>query len=310
MRRWLKRALSCVAICCLLTGTALATEGTVNTKSLVLRKSASSSAKALQTLSKGDKLEILSASGDWYRVSYGKYKGYVMKKYVKASGKVTEASSSGSTSTGTSGTYRPGDQGSGVKTVQKALQSLKLYTGSIDGVYGSGTTAAVKAFQKKHKLTQDGVAGPKTLALLLGDGSESSEALVTERLDWFGGGSDVIPKGATITIKDVKTGKTFTAVRWSGANHLDAEPATRDDTAAMKAIYGGAWSWNRRAILVKYNGHVYAASMNGMPHGTTTRDNGFDGHFCIHFYKSRTHGTDRVDEDHQNAVAAAMKATW
>lgn len=315
MTQWLKRALSCAVILCLLTGTALAAEGTVNTKALILRKSASSSAKALQTLEKGDKLEILSTSGDWYKVSYGKYKGYVMKKYVKASGKVTEDSSStaaAATNTNTataSATYRPGDKGSGVKTLQKALKSLKLYTGSIDGVYGSGTTAAVKAFQKKNKLTQDGVAGPKTLAALLG-GNGNSQEIATERLDWFNGGSGVIPKGATVTIKDVKTGKTFTAVRWSGANHMDTEPATRDDTAAMKDIYGGDWSWDRRAILVKYNGHVYAASMNGMPHGTSTRDNGFDGHFCVHFYKSRTHGTDRVDEDHQSAVSSAMKATW
>lgn len=96
------------------------------------------------------------------------------------------------------------------------------------------------------------------------------------------------------TIKGVKTGKTFEAVRWSGYNHLDAEPRTSEDTATMKAIYGGSWSWSRRAILILYNGHVYAASMNGMPHGTSTINNDFSGHFCIHFLNSRTHETDRV----------------
>jgi hypothetical protein len=97
--------------------------------------------------------------------------------------------------------------------------------------------------------------------------------------------------------------------RWAGANHIDAEPLTAADTATMKSIYGGSWSWNRRAILVKYNGHVYAASMNGMPHGTTTiSSNNFNGHFCIHFYNSRTHETNRVDANHQNAVARAMNA--
>ena len=106
------------------------------------------------------------------------------------------------------------------------------------------------------------------------------------------------------------TGKTFTAVRWSVSNHMDTEPASRADTAVLKEIYGGSWSWRRRPILVKYNGHVYAASMNGMPHGTSTIDNGLDGHFCIHFTGSKTHGTDRVDEDHQNAVAAALKYEW
>ena len=79
----------------------------------------------------------------------------------------------------------------------------------------------------------------------------------------------------------------------------------------MKSIYGGSWSWNRRPILVKYNGHVYAASMNGMPHGTTTiTNNNFPGHFCIHFYGSKTHGTKRVDATHQNCVALAMHYSW
>ena len=51
--------------------------------------------------------------------------------------------------------------------------------------------------------------------------------------------------------------------------------------------------------------------MNGMPHGTQTiKDNNFDGHFCIHFYGSKTHGTKKVDEMHQNCVAEAMKHTW
>ena len=75
----------------------------------------------------------------------------------------------------------------------------------------------------------------------------------------------------------------------------------------MKSIYGGSWSWDRRAILVKYNGHVYAASMNGMPHeDDTISDNDFDGHFCIHFTGSKTHGTQRVDEDHQSCVQTAL----
>ena len=91
---------------------------------------------------------------------------------------------------------------------------------------------------------------------------------------------------------------------------MDTEPLTAEDTAIMKEIYGGAWSWDRRAILVKYDGHVYAASMNGMPHGTSTIDNGFDGHFCVHFTGSKTHGTDRVDEDHQAAVAQATQYSW
>ena len=71
------------------------------------------------------------------------------------------------------------------------------------------------------------------------------------------------------------------------------------------------WVPLRRPIRVKYNGHVYAASMNGMPHGISTiSGNGFDGHFCIHFYKSRTHESDVVDQAHQDCVAQAMNYSW
>lgn len=313
---WRRLAAGCLAAALMMAATtALAAEGTVNTKALVLRKSASKTSKALQTLERGDMLNILSASGDWYKVSYGKYTGYVMKKYVKASGRVEEAASSMVTSkedtaqtTSSLSTLRPGNTGGQVKKLQQALREKGLYTGKIDGVYGSGTTAAVKAYQKQKGLTRDGIAGKKTLTALYGDTSEK-EGIKTESLEWFGH-ENTIPKGAKIVIKDVYTGKTFNAVRWSGASHMDTQPASKEDTATMKAIYGGSWSWNRRPILVQYNGHVYAASMNGMPHGTSTIDNGFGGHFCIHFTGSKTHGTDKVDSDHQSCVQTALKYSW
>ncbi len=206
-------------------------------------------------------------------------------------------------------TTRKGSSGKSVLALQQALKIKGFYTAAIDSSYGDKTVAAVKAFQKSKGLTQDGVAGNDTIKALFG-ANASDYTYKTERLDWFNGGADIIPRGATFTVKDVLTGRTFTCRRWAGANHLDAEPYSSSDTAIMKAIYGGSWSWSRRAILVKYNGHVYAASMNGMPHGTTTISNGFDGHFCIHFYNSRTHETNRVDEAHQNAVARAMNASW
>lgn len=130
-------------------------------------------------------------------------------------------------------------------------------------------------------------------------------------LDWFRDNvSAKIPKGAVFTVKDVRTGKTFVCKRWSGYNHIDAEPKTARDTAIMRSIYG-TWSWRRRPILILYRGHVYAASMNGMPHGTgTISNNNFAGHFCIHFKNSKTHGTKRVDPDHQSCVRTASRYTW
>ena len=462
MNSGLRRLLSgAVALMLLGCSSALADTATVTARKLILREKASSTSDALQTLPKGTKLEVLGKSGSWYKVTYGKYTGYVYKTYVSVTKTASSSSSSSSTtrlekgSTGSDvkdlqtklkklgyydayvdGDYgdttvaavkafqkkynltadgiagketlkkldsvyknadsdkdddslRMGDSGSAVKDLQTKLKKLGYYDGTVDSTFGSGTYAAVKAFQKKYNLTADGVAGSETLKKLdsayknadsdkddgslrkgatgsavknlqtklkkLGfynasidgdygdttvaavkafqkkynltaDGVAGSETLkkldsayknadsgkiTTERLDWFNGGKYVIPNGAVFQIKDVSTGLIFSARRQSGGNHMDAEPLTAEDTAILKKINGGTFSWRRRAVLVKYNGHVYAASIYSEPHGTNTiLDNNFDGQFCLHFYGSKTHGTDRVDADHQKCVEQAMKATW
>ena len=207
---------------------------------------------------------------------------------------------------------RKGATGTAVKTLQTNLKKLGFYTAYVDGSFGATTERAVKAFQKKYGLTADGVAGSATLKKIESAvASASSGKITTERLEWFNGGKYVIPNGAVFQIKDVSTGLIFSARRQSGGNHMDAEPLTAEDTAILKKINGGTFSWRRRAVLVKYNGHVYAASIYSEPHGTNTiLDNNFDGQFCLHFYGSKTHGTDRVDADHQKCVEQAMKATW
>ncbi len=69
-------------------------------------------------------------------------------------------------------TLRYGMTGEDVKYTQQRLYTLGYYTGSRDGQFGSGMLAAVKAFQKKHNLTADGVIGAGTRAVLF-----SSDAL-------------------------------------------------------------------------------------------------------------------------------------
>lgn len=50
------------------------------------------------------------------------------------------------------------------KEVQTRLKKWGYYTGSVDGINGPKTKAAVKAFQKKYGLVQDGIVGPLTAA--------------------------------------------------------------------------------------------------------------------------------------------------
>ena len=53
-------------------------------------------------------------------------------------------------------TYRQGDRGSAVTTIQTKLKNWGYYTGNVDGVFGSQTTTAVRYFQSKNGLTVDG----------------------------------------------------------------------------------------------------------------------------------------------------------
>lgn len=60
-------------------------------------------------------------------------------------------------------TLKPGDTGSQVKTLQKALASLGYSPGTPDGDYGPSTQNAVERFQIAKGLAEDGVVGPATL---------------------------------------------------------------------------------------------------------------------------------------------------
>ena len=287
-----------------------------------LRKGATGSAvKDLQTKLK--KLGFYNASidGDYGDTTVAAVKAFQKKYNLTADGvagsetlkKLDTAYKNADSNTSTDDdSLRKGATGTAVKTLQTNLKKLGFYTAYVDGSFGATTESAVKAFQRKYGLTADGVAGSATLKKIESAvASASSGKITTERLDWFNGGKNVIPNGAVFQIKDVSTGLIFSARRQSGGNHMDAEPLTAEDTAILKKINGGTFSWRRRAVLVKYNGHVYAASIYSEPHGTNTiLDNNFDGQFCLHFYGSKTHGTDRVDADHQKCVEQAMKATW
>ncbi len=68
-----------------------------------------------------------------------------------------------------------GSRGQEVRQIQRKLQNLGFYSGSVDGVYGTATQKAVRNFQKSCGITADGIAGPKTLLYLgLGSGSSAS----------------------------------------------------------------------------------------------------------------------------------------
>ena len=74
-------------------------------------------------------------------------------------------------------TYKQGSTGSVVEQIQEKLYRWGYYSGAMDGIYGSKTVEAVKYFQRKNGLTEDGKCGPKTLAALgISDNSASNSS--------------------------------------------------------------------------------------------------------------------------------------
>ena len=62
--------------------------------------------------------------------------------------------------------YKRGSSGETVSKIQETLKNQGFYSGAVDGVYGSGTEQAVKAFQQAYGLSVDGKAGTQTLAAM------------------------------------------------------------------------------------------------------------------------------------------------
>lgn len=127
--------------------------------------------------------------------------------------------------------------------------------------------------------------------------------------NWFNFVNEYFLKFTTAKVIDVKTLIAYEVKRVGGYNHADVEPISTSDTQKMLNIYGGVWSWNRRPVWVLYNGRYMAASINGYPHSyDLVSGNNMTGHTCIHFYMSRTHGTNSLDSAHQSAVETALKS--
>jgi peptidoglycan hydrolase-like protein with peptidoglycan-binding domain len=62
-----------------------------------------------------------------------------------------------------------GMTGEKVKNLQRLLRNAGYYKGSVDGTFGDLLLVAVKRYQWAKGLRGDGIAGPKTMALLKGE---------------------------------------------------------------------------------------------------------------------------------------------
>jgi hypothetical protein len=137
-------------------------------------------------------------------------------------------------------------------------------------------------------------------------------------VDWYTGDINTFwGRGETAVMTDVKTGISLRIKRWAGGLHVDGEPLTGADTAALAQVYGVKNAqeileknlYQRRPVWITLKGRSFAASLYGVPHnypaGDTIPGNDFNGQLCIHFYNSRTHASGTVDSDHMRAIQTA-----
>ena len=283
-----------------------------------LRYQPSTSANRVGTANIGDCFYYVDTVNGWFQTKAGYW---ITKDYAKV---MTDAeveayikNNGGSGSTGSS--YTIGSTGSTVTYIQTALTALEYYDRQITGHYGRYTKDAVRAFQRDNNLTADGVCGAATLAAIQKAYSGSSSATTTYnatvyKLDWSYMKSNAtalgIARGASIKLTDLTTGKSLNIHVQSTGNHIDAEPLTSADTTTLCEIYGvstpNAISYKRRPMMITTSAGQFLCSIYGQPHGAQDiTNNGYEGQFCLHFVNSKTHGTNRVDGDHQNAINTA-----
>lgn len=283
-----------------------------------LRYQPSTSANRVGTANIGDCFYYVDTVNGWFQTKAGYW---ITKDYAKV---MTDAeveayikNNGGSGSTGSS--YTIGSTGSTVTYIQTALTALEYYDRQITGHYGRYTKDAVRAFQRDNNLTADGVCGATTLAAIQKAYSGSSSATTTYnatvyKLDWSYMKSNAtalgIARGASIKLTDLTTGKSLNIHVQSTGNHIDAEPLTSADTTTLCEIYGvstpNAISYKRRPMMITTSAGQFLCSIYGQPHGAQDiTNNGYEGQFCLHFVNSKTHGTNRVDGDHQNAINTA-----
>ncbi len=291
-------------------GGSLSGNAAIRLNSTNLRSGAGMSFQVVARLKKNAVVTILSTSTDsegtiWYRITSADKSGYVRGDMLRS----LTNDESADLINGVIGSYKVlkvGSRGSEVTALQQALINKGfLGQGEADGIYGSKTMAAVKAFQTANSLTANGIADATTQAKLYGKGNAGDMKGNVFSLDWFADGYTLINAFPHISVYDCNTGVTWNAKYINGKNHADVIPASATDAQLLTA-YSITGSYVRRPCIITINGTKYAGSMYAVGHGTTNYCSWFSGVMCIHFTGSKTHTSGRVDADHQKAIQSVL----
>ena len=263
--------------------TTLKTTGSVN-----LRSGPSTSNSVIRTLSPNTNVEVIGTQGEWSNVKHNSTTGWIRSDLISATG---ASSKNLRTLTGVHMRTGPG-------TSNRSLGVLPVNTNVevISTGHGSGGN-----WSKVRHNGNDGYIRSD----FLGAGVRR-----IEEVDWptMRG---IMPRNRDLRIVDVRTGISYNVRAFSLGNHADVDTSTQADTDAKLRTRNGVWSWTPRPVWVTIGDRTFAASINGMPHaGSSVSGNGLNGHFCLHFRGSTSHGSTSASyiRNMQNAITEAYNA--
>lgn len=283
------------------------------TSNVNLRDGASTNNNILKTLDENTTVELIEDNGDWAKVKSEDEIGYIRKDYLgnivekekeavtTANVNLREDSSTDSNIITTISSDTPVEIIESNDNFDKV--SVDGNVGYISNDYLDNQIEYVDGFPVIVEDDQVPLASGTTASVNTTNGE-------VEDLSWQEiKDGNLFPVGEDAKVTDLYTGKVYYVRSFSNGNHADVEPVTEKDTQILKSTFGGEWSWDVRPVLVSINGHNFAGSINGQPHGGgVNSQNGMDGQVCIHFRGSTVHnGNENFAALHQKVAREALE---
>jgi peptidoglycan hydrolase-like protein with peptidoglycan-binding domain len=214
--------------------------------------------------------------------------------------------------------------GDNVTMLQLRLRDLGYFSYIPTGSYKGLTRDGVIKFQEQNDLDVDGTVGEETFNKLFGKIINRSKLADTvkvvsgpadnKKTKTYGQAADwqtvsaAFPVGATATITDFNSGTTFSVKRTGGKSHAEIETTAKADYTNFLKTFGGAATWEKRAVVVTIGVTNYAASLFGWPHGNdSVSSNGMEGHTCLYFSGCTSEVLGLSDSEHKDMIAKATK---
>lgn len=220
------------------------------------------------------------------------------------------------------------EEGELIAAIQNRLRELGYFIYKPTGRYQSMTRLATIEFQKNqtddagNQIISDGTIGEQTLNILfsnravranipievhipIGKKADGSQKEKGELLAWETVKME-LEAGKSYSLMDYNTGVTFSMKYTGGEAHAEMECPDAANTAIYKDVFGDAFNYSKRPMLIKLNDRYVACSLQGEPHGEdTVAANDMTGHACLYFYNSKSHVGNLTDVEHVNNVYAA-----